>query len=111
MRVAIERMTREPGSSAAFADADLSLHLAVAYASGNPFMRSIGAVIEAALRASFVLSAPVDPDDRETVLLWHQRIVDAIAAGDAEAASAAMIEVIQNGRRRHAQSVEPTELP
>jgi len=110
LRVAMDRMTREPSSSAAFADADLSLHLAVANASGNPFMRSIGAVIEAALRASFVLSAPVEPDDRKTVLLWHQRIVDAIAAGDGEAASAAMIEVIQNGRRRHAQSVEPTDL-
>jgi DNA-binding FadR family transcriptional regulator len=110
LRVAMDRMIREPSSSAAFADADLSLHLAVANASGNPFMRSIGAVIEAALRASFVLSAPVEPDDRKTVLLWHQRIVDAIAAGDGEAASAAMIEVIQNGRRRHAQSVEPTDL-
>jgi len=110
LRVTMDRMTREPSSSAAFADADLSLHLAVANASGNPFMRSIGAVIEAALRASFVLSAPVEPDDRKTVLLWHQRIVDAIAAGDGESASAAMIEVIQNGRLRHAQSVEPTDL-
>jgi DNA-binding FadR family transcriptional regulator len=109
MQKAMERMTREPGSAAAFADADLGLHLAIANASGNPFMRSIGAVIEAALRASFVLSAPVEPDDRETVLLWHQRIVDAIGSGDAEAASAAMIEVIQNGKQRHAQWIEPTD--
>jgi DNA-binding FadR family transcriptional regulator len=109
MQKAMERMTREPGSAAAFADADLGLHLAIANASGNPFMRSIGAVIEAALRASFVLSAPIEPDDRETVLLWHQRIVDAIGSGDAEAASAAMIEVIQNGKQRHAQWIEPTD--
>jgi DNA-binding FadR family transcriptional regulator len=31
----------------------------------------------------------------------HQRIVDAIVAGDAEAAAAAIIEVIHNGMRRH----------
>ena len=64
-------------------------------------MRSIGNVIEAALRASFLLSAPVEAQDRETVLQWHQRIVDAIVAGDAEAAAAAIIEVIHNGMRRH----------
>lgn len=108
MTKAMERMRREPSTSTAFAEADLSLHVAVANASGNPFMRSIGAVIEAALRASFVLSAPVETTDRETVLDWHQRIVDAIAAQDAEAATAAMIEVIHNGRKRHAQSVAKT---
>jgi DNA-binding FadR family transcriptional regulator len=64
-------------------------------------MRSIGNVVEAALRASFLLSAPVETQDRETVLSWHQRIVDAIARGDAEAATAAMTEVIHNGLRRH----------
>ena len=97
----MNRMRLEASDLIGFAEADLALHVAVANASGNPFMRSIGHVIEAALRASFLLSAPVDPQDRETVLLWHQRIVDAIAAGDAEAAAAAMNEVIHNGMRRH----------
>jgi DNA-binding FadR family transcriptional regulator len=106
LRRSMARMRAEALDSAGFADADLALHFAVANASGNPFMRSIGHVIEAALRASFLLSAPVETQDRETVLLWHLRIVDAIAAGEAAAASAAMIEVIYNGRRRHAQSTE-----
>ena len=88
-------------NSVGFADADLALHVAVAHASGNLFMRSIGAVIEAALRASFLLSAPVEPEDRDTVLLWHQKIVDGIAAGDAQTASEAMVYVIHNGMRRH----------
>ena len=79
LRRSMERMRREASDSVGFADADLALHVAVANASGNLFMRSIGNVIEAALRASFLLSAPVEPQDRETVLLWHQRIVDAIA--------------------------------
>jgi DNA-binding FadR family transcriptional regulator len=102
----MEWMTQEPSTSTAFAEADLSLHVAVANASSNPFMRSIGAVIEAALRASFVLSAPVETADREMVLSRHQSIIGAIAARDAEAASAAMLEVIHNGRRRHAQALE-----
>jgi DNA-binding FadR family transcriptional regulator len=97
----MDRMRREASDSVGFADADLALHIAVANASANLFMRSIGNVIEAALRASFLLSAPVEPQDRETVLLWHQRIVDAIAAGDAEAAAGAMMEVIHNGMSRH----------
>jgi DNA-binding GntR family transcriptional regulator len=67
-------------------------------------MRSVGHVIEAALRASFLLSAPVATEDRETVLLWHQRFVDGIAQGDAEMASTAMVEVIHNGMRRHERS-------
>jgi DNA-binding FadR family transcriptional regulator len=104
MAKAMALMEREPSTSIGFAEADLALHIAIANASGNPFMRSIGAVIEAALRASFVLSAPVETADRDTVLVWHQRIIDAIAAGDPEAASTAMIEVIYNGRRRHALS-------
>jgi len=97
----MERMRREASDSVGFADGDLALHLAVANASGNLFMRSIGNVIEAALRASFLLSAPVEPQDRDTVLLWHQRIVDAIVGQDAEAATVAMAEVIHNGLRRH----------
>jgi DNA-binding FadR family transcriptional regulator len=85
------------------------LHIAVANASGNLFMRSIGNVIEAALRASILLSAPVDPQDRESVLLWHQRIVDGIASGDAKAAAAAMVEVIHNGMSRHERSADVPE--
>ena len=108
MRAAVDRMAQAPSTSIALAEADLSLHVAVANASGNPFMRSIGGVIEAALRASFVLSAPVDMTEREAMLFWHQRIVDAIEGHDAEAASAAMLEVIYNGRRRHAQAVART---
>ena len=101
----MNRMRREASDSVGFADADLALHIAVASASGNLFMRSIGNVIEAALRASFLLSAPVDSHEREIALLWHQRIVDAIIAGDAEAAAAAIVEVIHNGVRRNEGTV------
>lgn len=100
MRRAVARMGDEPGASSGFAEADLALHVAVASASGNPFMRSIGAVIEAALRASFVLSAPVDAREHGIAVAAHERIVEAIADKDAEAAAAAMTNVIFNGLRR-----------
>jgi DNA-binding FadR family transcriptional regulator len=64
-------------------------------------MRSVGHVIEAALRTSFLLSAPVEAEARETVLEWHQKIVDSIAGRDAEGAAAAMVFVIHNGLSRH----------
>jgi DNA-binding FadR family transcriptional regulator len=105
LRRSMDIMRNQPPDSTAFADGDLALHIAVANASGNPFMRSIGAVIEAALRAAFLRSAPVEPEDRETVLLWHQRIVDAIADGRSDVAAEAMTAVIFNGIRRHGTSI------
>lgn len=102
MRAAIARMKSEPhGGTADFAEADLQLHIAVANASNNPFMRSIGAVVEAALRASFKLSAPASKREYDIVVDAHERIVDAIAEQDGEAAAAAMTNVIFNGLRRH----------
>lgn len=96
----MEESPREsPGDTPAFADGDLSLHLAVANAAGNPFMRSIGAVIEAALRASFVLSAP-RADQRDRSILLHRRIVEAIEARQPDTAAAAMSVVVLDGLQR-----------
>jgi DNA-binding FadR family transcriptional regulator len=111
LRRAFEIMQRAPSDSDAFTDGDLALHIAVANASGNPFMRSVDAVISTALRASFLLSAPVDPDDRSTVLDWHRRIVNAIAEGNSQAAAEAMTAVIFNGMRRHGASASDPALP
>ena len=61
MRKAMERMRREPSTSMAFAEADLSLHVAVANAAGNPFMR---AAADAARRAIFVCAPYKLPPDR-----------------------------------------------
>jgi DNA-binding FadR family transcriptional regulator len=101
LRHSVANMRAASSDAAEFADGDLSLHVAVAKASGNPFMRSIGGVIEAALRASFLLSAPVEASEREIVLASHQLIVDAIDEGDAGEAAAQMTRVILNGLRRH----------
>jgi DNA-binding FadR family transcriptional regulator len=101
LRASIAKMKREESDAVGFADGDLGLHIGVANASGNPFMRSIGGVIEAALRASFLLSAPVEERERDIAIVSHEQIVDAIEERDGEAASAAMTHVIFNGLRRH----------
>ncbi|MAY62838.1 MAG: GntR family transcriptional regulator [Rhizobiales bacterium] len=84
-----------------FAYADLSLHMAMIDAAGNPFMYSVGSLIEAALVTSFKLSSPIgDPKRHLVTSQRHERIVKAIEAGDAEAAARATEVVIIEGRDR-----------
>ncbi|QTN20452.1 FadR family transcriptional regulator [Brevundimonas sp. AJA228-03] len=101
MRAAVEAMRREQQSEHGFAQADLNLHLRIAAASGNPLMRSLASVIETALLEAFTLSPPTRSPvlHRETVDL-HERIVDHIESGNASAAAAAMLAVIDAGYRR-----------
>ncbi|HWG68952.1 MAG TPA: FadR/GntR family transcriptional regulator [Steroidobacteraceae bacterium] len=88
-------------SRKSFAESDLAFHLAVGAASGNPLIRSVASVIEAALVASFTYSSPVDSlKNQEASVLAHAGIVDAIEAGNAQAAAAAMLEVIDVGAKR-----------
>jgi DNA-binding FadR family transcriptional regulator len=105
MRGSIQQMRREAFNSAGFAEGDLSLHIAIAEASGNPFMRSMGGVIQAALRASFLRSAPVSEREREMAINAHEQIVDAVENKNPEAASAAMASVIFNGMKRLAEAL------
>ena len=105
MRSSIEQMRRERSSSAGFAEGDLRLHIAIAEASNNLFMRSMGGVIQAALRASFLISAPISERERDITIEAHVRIVDAIKNRNPEAASAEMANVIVNGINRLQDSV------
>ncbi|MFT4003891.1 MAG: FadR/GntR family transcriptional regulator [Rhizobium sp.] len=79
--------------------ADLHFHLAITEASGNPFMRSLGGLIEAALVGMFRMSAPPASNGFGNIADTHMAIVDAIAAGDSAAAHKAMEFVINDGRR------------
>ena len=98
-------MRRERSSSAGFAEGDLRLHIAIAEASNNLFMRSMGGVIQAALRASFLISAPISERERDITIEAHVRIVNAIKNRNPEAASAEMANVIVNGIKRLQDSV------
>lgn len=91
-----------PGISAgAFAKADLDFHLAVAAIADNPFLSAVSALIEVALTASLRRSWPGDePGGTTRSGLAHRSIADAIAAGDCEAARAAMRRVIDEGINR-----------
>ena len=84
-----------------FAEADLEFHQIIGVASGNPMMRSLAAVIETALFASFMQSTPVDdPEDLKGTAASHAAVVDAIAARNGARAHKAMVSVISLGQSR-----------
>ncbi|HVJ42623.1 MAG TPA: FadR/GntR family transcriptional regulator [Dongiaceae bacterium] len=96
----IRQMQRPGLDRAGFAAIDLDLHLRIAGASGNPFMRAIGNIIEAALITTLTETAPAeDPQRLRLAAANHAKIVDAIINGEAAAASQAMVAVIEEGRR------------
>ncbi|MDL2409494.1 FadR/GntR family transcriptional regulator [Rhizobium calliandrae] len=86
-------------TSDSLAIADLHFHLAITEASHNPFMRSLGGLIEAALVGMFRMSAPPSSNGFSNIADTHMAIVEAIAAGDGPAAHKAMEFVIFDGRQ------------
>ncbi len=97
LRRAIDAMWQATATRREFATADLAFHQALGAASGNTLMRSISAVIETALVASFTMSSPInDPDLHHLNVSSHAAIVDAIEAGDEEGAAEATRAVIKD---------------
>lgn len=89
------------------AKVDLEFHLAIAHMSGNPFMRSVSGLIEAALAISFQMSSPAASVEKiNEIATNHLRIAHAIAAHDPEKAVAAMKYVIEVGKGRIRDSLE-----
>ncbi|WP_199560077.1 FadR/GntR family transcriptional regulator [Sphingomonas psychrotolerans] len=102
IRTALDRMRIVDQEAVRFAQADLDFHLAIGAASGNLLMRSIASVIETALAASFSPIAPREhPELHAETVAKHEAILDAIVAGDAAAASAAMLGVINDAAPRN----------
>lgn len=105
----VEKMSEDGVSPASFVDADLSFHLAVAAAAGNPFLRSISTLIEVALVGSLTRSSPVEDRARHAaVVAAHRRVADAIARREAETARMAMRDVIAEGVARNGASKRRT---
>ncbi|MGF7171718.1 DNA-binding FadR family transcriptional regulator [Sphingobium xanthum] len=101
MRRCVERMAAATSNASEFAEADLAFHKAVGQASGNVLMRSLAAVIETALLASFRMSSPVrETEVHDESVAAHSRIVDAIEAGKGDEAAEAMQFVIGHGVAR-----------
>lgn len=88
-------------SMEAFALADLDFHMALLEASKNPFMYSVGSLIEAALVTSFRISSPYGEQARQAnAAVKHRRIVEAIERKRPDAAAEAVVAVILEGRER-----------
>jgi DNA-binding FadR family transcriptional regulator len=103
----VEEMGAPGHTPETLAIADLKFHLCIAEASRNPFMRTVGNLIEAALVGIFKLSSPASGESRaEEVSIAHGKIVDAIAARDKEGAAEAMRQVIITGRNRVQSALE-----
>jgi GntR family transcriptional repressor for pyruvate dehydrogenase complex len=72
-------------------DFDLEFHLAVASATGNRVLRAILRDCHEVLTLNWALTDPGDDGARE-IVSQHRRVAEAIARGDADAASQAMRE-------------------
>lgn len=108
MRRCVKRMAAATGSASEFALADLEFHKVIGQASGNVLMRSLAAVIETALLASFRMSSPVrEAEVHDESVAGHSRIVDAIEAGRGDDAAQAMQAIIGHGVARIEQASTP----
>lgn len=98
---------RDPAlSDEEFCASDVRFHRALVQASGNPVLRfMMNVVVETLLPASNMIIAGVR--DRRIITGFHGRMTDALEAGKAEAAVAALGELIDYTRRQH----EKTERP
>lgn len=76
---------------------DLRFHQHILAATGNELLRSLGAMIETALAASFKVSSS-RPDVQLNALDLHKRVLDAIAAGQPEVARRTMVLLLKEAR-------------
>jgi DNA-binding FadR family transcriptional regulator len=94
IRGAYLEMERATGDLTASIESDLRFHLAVLEATHNIFMKPFGALILAALRASFRLTNS-NSDLYKKSLLRHSAVMDAIESKDGDQAEAAMLAILK----------------
>ncbi|WP_426289211.1 FadR/GntR family transcriptional regulator [Ensifer adhaerens] len=88
-------------SAQTLARADLEFHLRLLEASLNPFMHTVGSLIEAALMGVFQLSnTAADGAEIDRVAVAHIRIVEQIRLRNEEGARVAMEQVIRVGQQQ-----------
>lgn len=81
--------------------ADMNFHVLITEMSGNPFMRTVGSLIKAALVGIFRMSNPeTDPNEISDVSASHLRLVEAFRLRDEAAARREMERLIENGRQQ-----------
>jgi DNA-binding FadR family transcriptional regulator len=100
LRAKMKAMHDTEGHHLRFSEADLAFHVAVSVASGNPLFRSLTSATEVALAGLLrVMSVGIIADEKTHArsAARHAKIFDAIEARDEDAASRAMIRVIDEG--------------
>jgi DNA-binding FadR family transcriptional regulator len=93
IRLAWVEMEQATGDLPSTVESDLRFHLAVLEATHNVFMRPFGALIQAALRASFRLTNSNAAHYRKS-LIRHGKVLEAVEAGNGDEAEEAMIAVL-----------------
>ena len=76
---------------------DLRFHLAILEATGNPFLVSMGHVIESAIAFNIKLSVEF-PNLRVQSLPLHRMVLERIEKGDPRGAQAAMVKLLQEAQ-------------
>jgi DNA-binding FadR family transcriptional regulator len=109
MATEAERAERNPAAETRFHDADIAFHRAIFAATGN---RALGSLTDPIQRALNQARQPLArPGARfERALPEHARILQAIAAHDADGARAAMrahLETVERYLREYARALEP----
>lgn len=82
---ALEAMQRSPTSPEAYTEGDLQFHIRLVLSSGNAVLAALAESLRAALRESIEATFAVDGGTQRR-LEDHQRILSAVASGDADRA-------------------------
>jgi GntR family transcriptional repressor for pyruvate dehydrogenase complex len=98
LECAFRAMEGHRNDARAFAQADLSFHLALAKATGNPVVIKVNAVITDILKVS--MYGIVGSLGTRDGLYYHRRILDAIKARDGPRAESLMEEHVERTIRR-----------
>lgn len=93
MRAAVEAMAEHTLATEAGRRADQDFHAALLDASSNPFLVSLSSGVGAAVAWTTIFKQRVGPLQRDPVP-DHWRVYEAIAAGDPQAAHAAMTQLV-----------------
>jgi GntR family transcriptional repressor for pyruvate dehydrogenase complex len=110
LRALVARMGEAGANVPAYVDADIDFHLRLAQASGNAVLASLISNIQSLTRvwATRVLE---HAGETTSSLAMHEPIVDAVAAGDTEAARRAMQAHMQRATRRLHAALDAENQP
>jgi GntR family galactonate operon transcriptional repressor len=101
------RMTETADADDAYIEADLRFHTALLAASGNELLEQVGRTFKFALRASRHVTVSA-PGANRAALPLHERVLQAVRAGDGDAAESSMRELVERASTDIARLLEPT---